>query len=130
MEESLGRNLSSSPSNNLPNLALENQNQSQNMETEHIEENSSNNDILQTRDENNQELRNGVLIVRTTQPGPDGTSIVLMRIIPMNEILGRAEENLETEENGLGGLFGMLLGLMTGLHGVLIIFYIYFNLLK
>jgi len=115
-----GNNL---PLNPIPNnnSALEaeqqNQNLHQSMETEATENNSPDEVVLHTLNGNNSGgLRNGVLIVRTVQPGPDNSTMVIMRIIPMSEVFGESEGNQEREETGFTGLFGMLLGLLTGFH--------------
>ena len=112
-----GRNL---PLNQIPNNStLETQQQNQNLpqliETDSTEENHEL--ALHTLNgDNTGGLRNGVLIVRTVQPGPDGSTMVIMRIIPMNEVFGESEGNQEREDTGFTGLFGMLLSFLTGFH--------------
>jgi len=70
----------------------------------------------------------GAIIVRTVQPGPNGSIIVRMRVLSLDELLGR-QEGTEIEPGQPGqpgqsgpagplGIFGALLGMLSGFHGM------------
>lgn len=59
----------------------------------------------------------GALFVRTIQPGPNGTVIVRMRVIPLGNLFGNQEENAEGNAPPNDGLVGGLLSMLLGLHG-------------
>jgi len=59
----------------------------------------------------------GAILVRTVQPGPNGSVIVRMRIIPLNEIFSQPQENREGNEPPQEGMFGALLNMLLSLHG-------------
>jgi len=81
------------------------------------------NENLNPFENNIGEFPHGALIVRTVQPGPNGSIIIRMRVLSLDELLGRQEgttgnQPVQPGQSGPEGLgiFGALLGMLSGFH--------------
>ena len=90
------------------------------------ESNASENGVQSSIDVNMGRFPHGAIVVRTVQPGPNGSIIVRMRVISLDELIGRqGGENNNNNENQPGqpgqegpmSLFGTLMGLLGGFPG-------------